>query len=287
MQKRAKIAIQFAPIGLEDNFPFLVTPPYEQHDLPIRHLHFHQCLELGLCDAGNGIFVIGDRVLPFGAGDVSFIAANQVHLARSAPGTISRWTWIYLDLPRLLPAARDANWDMILPAAQHPRVASLVAQMIEEARCEYSDSCEMLRALAWQLSLEIARVAPDAAGRKSLPQPDYNRISPALARLAGSLSRGETARVSVGELAQICHLSEAHFRRLFKATMGRTPREYAFDLQMRLATSLLRGTSKPILAIAQDCGFLSLSSFNRVFKRTFGKAPRDWRRAIAIENNES
>jgi AraC-like DNA-binding protein len=279
MQKRAKLAIEFSPMGLHDTFPAVVSPLYEQLDLPIRHLHFHECLELGFCTAGNGIFVIGDRVLPFGAGDVSFISANHVHLARSAPGTISHWTWLYVDMQRLVPSAPPSDLGTILSGAQHPRIASLVAQMIEEMRAGHSDVQAMLRALTWQLSLEVARLTPIEPSPRAFSRPDYDRLSPALARLASSLSSGQTAALSVGDLADACNLSEAHFRRLFKTTMGRTPRDYAFDLQMRLAASLLRGTSKSILSIAQDCGFESLSSFNRVFQRTFRQAPRDWRRS--------
>jgi hypothetical protein len=87
-EKRAKLAIGFAPIGLHDTFPVVVSPLYEQLDLAIRNLHFQ---------------------LLFGAGDVSFISANHVHLARSAPGTISHWTWLYVDMQRLVPSASPSE----------------------------------------------------------------------------------------------------------------------------------------------------------------------------------
>src|SRR4051812_45158206 len=97
MQKCSNYAIEYAPINLPADLPILGDDHFEQRDLPIRHLHFHGCLELGLCHAGHGIFVVGSKILPFAAGDVSFIASPEVHLARSSPGTTSNWTWIYLD----------------------------------------------------------------------------------------------------------------------------------------------------------------------------------------------
>lgn len=288
MQKRAKIAIEFMSIGLDDALPIYCSKPFEQFDSPIRHLHFHDCLEIGFCSQGNGIFVVGDKVLPFGAGDVSFIGQTEVHLARSAPGTTSHWVWIYLDPVRLcglsVPASERGDLDPhpfsgsgfcnIIQNTAQPRVAPIVKRLIEELREPDAPSyASMLRVLVWQLMIEMGRLIPASNPRTPLSRPHYDRLAPALSRLANA--HQETP--SSSELAALCGLSEAHFRRLFRATLGRGPREYAFDVRMRLAASLLRGTTQSILSISHDTGFDSLSSFNRVFRKSFGMAPRQWR----------
>lgn len=295
MQKRAKLAIQFAPIPLGDALPINGGEPFEQLDLPIRHLHFHDCLEIGLCYEGNGIFLVGDKVLRFGAGDVSFIGSTEVHLARSAPGTVSHWVWIYVDPVRLcglsLSVADRAELDPtplagsgfcnIVSGATYPQVSSVVGRLVDELRQNHlPQRSSMLRTLVWQLMLEMRRISPGSPAEPTLSRPHYDRLAPALSRLANA--QQETP--PVGELAALCGLSEAHFRRLFGATLGRSPREYAFDIRMRLAASLLRGTTQPILTISQNTGFESLSSFNRVFRKTFGMAPRQWRQLQNAED---
>jgi len=58
-----------------------------------RGLHVHDSLEVGYCYDGRGIFVIEDKVFPFSAGDVCVINSSEMHLARSAEGTESHWTF--------------------------------------------------------------------------------------------------------------------------------------------------------------------------------------------------
>lgn len=292
MQNRSELAIRFHKMPLEAGFPMHVDSTYFQRDLPIRFLHFHGCLELGICHEGNGIFVVGDKVLPFRRGDVSFIEGTEVHLARSAPGTVSRWTWIYLD-PVLLVASPEALPDLdptplsgsqfcnIISGAKHPDLSRLVSRIATEF-CEKPPQFERLvRLLVWQFMLEMKRLQAPTSRAISHPPRHYERLAPALSRLA----TGHTQTPTVSELAQMCNLSEAHFRRLFTATMGRSPRDYALDVKMRLAVSLLSGTTKPVLTISQETGFDSLSSFNRGFQKTFGMSPREWRQhQLAVAN---
>jgi len=85
--------------------------------------------------------------------------------------------------------------------------------------------------------------------------------------------------VDISLLARYCRMSVPHFRRTFTNTIGRPPGEYWHDLRMRMAASLLRTTSRPILEISYEVGFETLSSFNRMFHDTFAMSPREWRKA--------
>jgi AraC family transcriptional activator of mtrCDE len=82
----------------------------------------------------------------------------------------------------------------------------------------------------------------------------------------------------VGFLATRCRLSVTHFRRRFLQATGRTPLAYLIELRIRIAMGLLAGTQRPVLEIADEIGFPTLSSFNRHFRRLTGAAPRVWRR---------
>lgn len=278
-------SVYFLPSDLDAVLPIRVGGLWEQSDKPIVHLHYHECLEVGYCHSGNGIFVVGDKVLRFGPGDVSFISQGEVHLARSAPGTTSRWTWIFLDPLRLVAhpgaAARldatslaGAQTSNILQAAEHPHFATTVLRLIEEWEKRAPDYKMALQALVWDLMIQAHRAFQGTGQTPRTSSDDYARLAPAIQRL----SQDGGVSVTPSELARMCNLSEPHFRRIFHRTLGRSPREYGFDVRMSLAASLLQSSGRSILQVSQDTGFETLPSFNRMFRKTYQMSPREWRR---------
>jgi AraC-like DNA-binding protein len=284
MQKRAlPFKIVDAPISLENEFPILGGAEFQQGDGPISYLHVHDCLELGLCFEGNGIFMVGQKVLHDARGDVIFINHTEPHLARSAPGTTSRWTWVYLDPVRLVRSiAAESHWldatplagaefRNIFPVAEYPTIHEIMRRIVCELRDRQDGYQFLLRVLVAELMVLVHRTAPQASGGQSRA---YDRIAPALQLLARDYMRP----LDVGALARRCGLSEAQLRRVFQRTIGCGPLAYAHDLRLRTAASLLRGTSRSVLEISLEVGFSSLSSFNRAFRTRFGVTPREWRR---------
>ena len=275
--------IQPVPIALDLDFPMTGGEFDIQTDRPITYLHVHDCLELGYCFSGSGIFVVGEKVMSYEAGDVSFINSTEIHLAASTPGTQSDWSWIYLDPMRLVshpgvgieeldptPLA-GPGFPNILSAREHPAISRVVRRMIEELREREPGAQSALRALTWELMVLLRRLVP--ALQTFSPRGDYERLAPALQLLA----RDYATPLSVGRLARLCGLSEPHFRRLFTRTIGRSPCVYWNALRLRMAASMLRGTGRSVLEISQDVGFETLSSFNRQFRAHYGESPRTWR----------
>ena len=287
--RSSNFAIQVATSPLPPELPIVVLAPLVLMDSPITYLHVHDCLELGYCLSGSGIFVIGEKVLPFKAGDVSFICSSEVHLAASAPGTSSEWVWIYLDPIRLIghlepnmsridPARLSGpEFNNILDQKSHPAVGPIVRRIIPEMQEKLEGMESSLRALTWELMILMNRFAPHA--QDNIKRYDYERLAPALQMLANNY----TAPLRISDLARKCSLSEQHFRRLFGRVIKRSPRDYRNDLRLRMAASLLRSTGRSVLEISQDVGFESLSSFNRLFRNQFGTSPRDWRTAVNSE----
>ena len=78
-------------------------------------------------------------------------------------------------------------------------------------------------------------------------------------------------------LAAQLGMSEAHLRRLFRETYGKTPRKYATEVRIRRAADLLRGTERSIKQIAQAVGYQNVAAFDRIFKRAFGVTPSELR----------
>ena len=90
----------------------------------------------------------------------------------------------------------------------------------------------------------------------------------------------------VSRLADVSHVSEAHFARSFKQAFGVPPHRYLLTRRIERATALLRDTDLAITDIAFQTGWESLGTFGRTFRDITGETPRAVReraRAAATE----
>lgn len=276
-----------APIDLPDSFPLVGGKGYHrQSDTPITYLHVHNCFEIGYCHSGQGVFVVEEKIMPYGAGDINVINEREMHLAQSETGTESVWTFVNLDPARLVGGGATEEellntsvlggpwFENIMRPSDRPGICAIVKDIVDELREERAGFRSAVRALVWRLMVELHRLVPtarmDAAVR---PREAVERVAPALQYCARNYSRP----MSISELADLCALSPTHLRRLFRQATGRSPLEYLTNLRMRMACSLLSSTSRSIQEVCLAVGYASPSSFNRHFRKCIGMAPREWR----------
>ncbi len=81
----------------------------------------------------------------------------------------------------------------------------------------------------------------------------------------------------VSRLAQVSHVSGAHFARCFKDAFGVPPHRYLLTRRIERARALLRDTELPILEIALRTGWNSLGTFGRTFRDITGESPSEIR----------
>lgn len=87
----------------------------------------------------------------------------------------------------------------------------------------------------------------------------------------------------VGRLAQISHVSEAHFARSFHEAFGMPPHRYLLTRRIERALTLLRDTELSITDIAFQTGWRSLGTFGRVFREITGNTPGAMRQQARAE----
>jgi len=114
----------------------------------------------------------------------------------------------------------------------------------------------------------------NGAGRSTASDPDLLR------RLLRAKDRMDSASHEpwpVVRLAQVSHVSPAHFARMFKDAFGVPPHRYLLTRRIERATALLRDSTLPILDIALQTGWNSLGTFGRTFRDITGESPGDFR----------
>lgn len=84
---------------------------------------------------------------------------------------------------------------------------------------------------------------------------------------------GET----IGEVAEMHHISESRLRKIFKQIYGVPVHQYVKQYRLEQATMELVHGSRTITEIAMNAGFSSISKFGESFRKRYGVTPRQYR----------
>ena len=99
------------------------------------------------------------------------------------------------------------------------------------------------------------------------------RLERALAFIDAHLAEG----IGVAQIAAAAHLSEFHFSRMFRRSMGLAPHAYITQCRLELARELLSGTDLLLADIAGRTGYQTQAHFTHAFREAFGKTPLRYR----------
>jgi AraC family transcriptional regulator len=86
--------------------------------------------------------------------------------------------------------------------------------------------------------------------------------------------------IGLEDLAVEAQLSQFHFARMFRQSVGVPPRVYLTRLRMEKACELLETTDLPITEIAFEVGYASNQAFARVFLKERKMTPSAFRRTV-------
>ncbi|MFC5386816.1 helix-turn-helix domain-containing protein [Aquamicrobium segne] len=84
--------------------------------------------------------------------------------------------------------------------------------------------------------------------------------------------------LSISELARIANLSQSHFLRAFRKTVGQSPHRYVLECRLKSAEQLIVTTTKSLSEIARQVGFSSHSHLSSSMRRYRNLTPSELRR---------
>ena len=290
MARPRQTVIEYRSYELPPDFSILLLSGERWHisDKKSGRLHFHNCLEVGVCHTDSGIMEFYGAPRPFHAGDVTCIARNVPHTTYSAPGQASLWTYLFFSPQELLRnyfqnmlpsgglyADMLQNCNMILPGRDYPEIRQLAEMIIREMEQRPGNYQVSVRGLCLALLMAFLRIYAGAS-----KNPDEKKRGDALpiAPALNYIQANYMYDFPVEYLAGLCHLSPTHFRRTFHAIMQMSPLKFIHTTRILESCSLLRSTEDSVAAISEQVGYGSVSSFNRHFLLVMGIAPNPWRR---------
>jgi AraC family transcriptional regulator len=104
-------------------------------------------------------------------------------------------------------------------------------------------------------------------------------LSPAALRRVQLFIEANLERtIHLSDLAERAGLSEFHFARSFKTSMGTTPRAFLENRRIEKAQELLRESDLSLAQIAAETGLGTQSRFTTTFRRATGFTPATYRR---------
>ena len=107
---------------------------------------------------------------------------------------------------------------------------------------------------------------------------EYNGLAPfKLKQILELIGDSFTEEVSTSQLANYLHMSQFHFTREFKKSVGVTPYHYIMQQRVKMAKRVLKQQDASIAEVAVECGFSNQSHLGRVFKQHTGTTPRKFR----------
>jgi AraC family transcriptional regulator len=92
------------------------------------------------------------------------------------------------------------------------------------------------------------------------------------------ISRG----IGISELASLVGLSQFHFIRAFRSSVGRSPYQYVLSARVSVAAEMLSKSDLSVADVAIAVGFSDASQLNRVFRKLIGVTPTAFRREISL-----
>jgi AraC-like DNA-binding protein len=300
MSRPKNTAIEYRNYNLPQNFPviLLTGEMWRISDVPSGRLHFHNCLEIGLCESDSGTLEFSDNRFHFEVNNVTFIAGDVPHTTYSTQGTASKWSYIFVDLEMLLSPFfpfdvlpdKELILDMlhnyytIIDEASYPEIFYMVTMVIKELDSKSDNYQFTVRGLLYALMFKFLDLYKLKRGGKkgSFDMPENSlSISPALDYIRSNYMLD----FSIDDLAAMCHMSTTHFRRVFNSIMRINPLEYVNQIRITNAAVLLRTTEMSILSISEEVGFQSVSSFNRHFMKGYDMTPMAFRKEMSYIRN--
>ncbi|MCS3917920.1 helix-turn-helix domain-containing protein [Fervidibacter sacchari] len=262
---------------------------WEAMSVTFLHARQHECLPhwrieprrlpnsiLFFVHEGKARWWIGDFMVVAEAKDLLIVPEGISHFAEHAPerkfcvSAVHFTVRIFdaLDVLSLL------GFPVHIP--KMPQVEESINELLRISACQPIGWRKRGEALVIELILRIVQERPNLLRpmRAPIAVKNYKVLQPVLQLVEERLAD----KLSVKEMAKAANCSERHLRRIFKETLGMSPKKWLLQRRLQRAALLLTQTDLTVKIVANKCGFEDLSLFNRQFRQRFGQPPTHYRR---------
>ena len=251
-------------------------------------MHFHNCLEIGVCYYGEGEIYFGQQRVPYCGGTITLIPKDFPHHTQAVNFDIQKWEYLFVDAEKFLMEKFQDR-----PAYARKLLKRLSRGMISAQMQEHQDIYEVLRLIFHDMEhreeffeenvsnllctflLKMIQLTPKEERFDTTVS--EHAVPAGIAEILQYMDEHYNMDLRLKDLAKQGKMSETNFRRVFKVCTGVTPIEYIHLIRIEKACEMLKQTDESIDLIAEKVGYPVVATFNRNFRKIVGYTPQAWR----------
>ena len=158
---------------------------------------------------------------------------------------------------------------------RNPQLESISSMLLNELEKGSLSNRLYIDSLSNILAVNLLR--QHATTRPHLPIYEGGLPSHQLRQVLDYIDAHLDQEIKLADLAQLLDISQFHFSRLFKQSLGISPYQYLIQQRVECAKQLLKTTDRLITDIALTCGFNSHSHLSKQFRQLTGMTPKAYR----------
>lgn len=251
--------------------------------------HWHEELELGYLQEGDGKIITLDAEYVVRQGEGFFINSNVMDMKKSAvpgqrvleinhifhPVFLSGHFKSRFDKKYLAPVINNHQIEVYIIRRGQPTANKILSNLWQLKELQSYENMEFqtrnILSETWLLLLEELRTNYDA--HKSVKAEQQDRIRTMLSFIHTRYKD----KITVAQIAEAAGISEREAMRSFRSSLNQSPIEYLIAYRLHEAKKLLRNSDLPITDICYQCGFSESSYFGKAFRKAYGLTPREFR----------
>ncbi|WP_041693412.1 AraC family transcriptional regulator [Emticicia oligotrophica] len=255
--------------------------------------HYHEEIEIVLCDGGFGKKFVGNHVSDYVEGDLAILGKNLPHWYRADDGfyTQKQVTKPASIVIHFLADCFGEYFFEIEEMSEIKKLLEMAQYGIEfwgETKALVSKQMKaLLKADKIERMLGLIKILQlmsqskeyrllSGSGMLGLSQKDTDRMN----TIFDYVLKNFKNEINISEIANKTRFSEAAFCRYFKQRTQKTFVEFVNEIRIEYACKLLQENDLNVLEICYESGFKNLSNFNRQFRKYTNKNPKSYRELV-------
>ncbi len=277
--------------------PIPTSKTYLIHELKEPYFdpdwHFHEEYQLATVLKGTGTRFVGDNISHFGGKDMVFTGSNVPHVWRSdekyfknhklgthciviyfSPNFMGEDFLNKEEMIKVRELMKRADRGLEVTGKTMQSVRQIMKSMLHQK--SFDGVISLMQILHLLATSDEVKYINKEGYLNAVTDADSERMRAVHAFILDNYKDD----IRLEDAASLANLSPTSFSRYFKARANKTFSEFVAELRISQACKLLlEDENRPVIQIAFEAGYKTISHFNRKFKEIIGSTPQQYREA--------